>query len=822
MWHKGFMILTGTLVLSGLLYIAEASGGLVHSSQALQSDVGLGSPEDRIVAAGRVAGPQAVTGLASSQDGSDQSNYDVLFYDIYLRIHDTSFINGEVTFTVRILENDTRALVVDLGDNMVVDFINSEEPILGFVHDNNHIRIELEDPYNSGDTVVFSVGYHGHGRPYGSWKAGLMFAQLGTATSISSFSAPGFARLWWPCKDRPDDKAIFRTVDIEVNPWAYAISNGVLDSVIADEAHQTLIYRYGHDHPMATYLFGVAAVSDALLNTRDTMWVTNDGIDSLPMTVYWLSQDTTDIYPEAMTTMSRAMGIFSDVFGPYPFLDEKFDLAVVYAGDGSNAEYRRNYDMEIQTVPFMQVKSGMAESKIVHELAHQWWGNSLTPASWEHVWLSEGWACYAEALYYERTKGFSEYLKYVNDKTYGFRYGLNPPGVMVQAGSVFVQDTADIDMIYHLYLTYRKAPYVLHMLRHQLGDTTFFQCIDAWYQYGLAHDSATTADFEEVFEQTSGESLDKFIDQWIYGEGYPTYKWSYLQFPIAPGSNDRQLFLVVDQDMSKQSQLFDMKLDFVAEFAGGGDTVLTFRVDSARSRLSAVVADECDTIRLDPLQWVLLEEEALDPLAVRIATPRDGLDTAFVGVDYADKIELLNHSNQFEFNQVGSDLPDGFELSKDGHISFSTGLNHPPDPPTQSIQNRFIAYTFSVRVDDLGNGSFDSASFDLVIDRSAVDVPFPSPLPDRFLLHQNHPNPFNNGTVIQFEIPTVNDVTMDVYNVLGQKVKTLINKQRYSAGVYSVPWFGDDDAGNLAATGIYFYRLEAGEFVESRKMLFIK
>jgi aminopeptidase N len=200
-------------------------------------------------------------------------------------------------------------------------------------------------------------------------------------------------------------------------------------------------------------------------------------------------------HPEYLKTLS-------ELFGEYPFIKEKYGIAEMLWQNGA---------MESQTITAIGSNfiSGMNfyESMIIHELAHHWWGNSVTPKTWNDIWLNEGFATYSEALYYEKTSGFdalkstmSSFKSKINSESGQI---LSNPGTNLFSATV-----------------YNKGAWVLHMLRKEVGDSLFFVGLKSYYNT-FKYKNAEIKDFKKVIEKISNRNLDKFFNQWIFeGSGF--------------------------------------------------------------------------------------------------------------------------------------------------------------------------------------------------------------------------------------------------------------------------------------------------------------
>jgi aminopeptidase N len=223
------------------------------------------------------------------------------------------------------------------------------------------------------------------------------------------------------------------------------------------------------------------------------------------------------IYPEDLSyAQSRTpvtvdiMKLFADLFEPYPYADEKYGHAQFGWGGG----------MEHTTVSFM---GGLSRGLIAHELGHQWFGDKVTCGSWQDIWLNEGFATYLAGMVIENLDGEASFRSWKQDQ--------NSSITDQTDGSVYIpaQDTTSVSRIFSSRLSYNKGSMVIHMLRKKLGDAAFFQGLkDYLADPLLSYGYAKTPDLIRNMEAASGENLSEFFDDWIYGQGYPSFniRWN--------------------------------------------------------------------------------------------------------------------------------------------------------------------------------------------------------------------------------------------------------------------------------------------------------
>ena len=223
------------------------------------------------------------------------------------------------------------------------------------------------------------------------------------------------------------------------------------------------------------------------------------------------------------------MNLFTNLFEPYPFSNEKYGHAQFGWGGG----------MEHTTVSFM---GGFDRNLIAHELAHQWFGDKITCGSWKDIWLNEGFATYLSGLVFENLDGNASFKTWKQQRIASITY--LPDGAVYLVDS----DTTSVNRIFNNRLTYNKGAMVLHMLRKKIGDPDFFQGIKNYLSntnHAFAY--AKTEDFIPIMENASGESLTEFFNDWLYDQGYPSYNITWNQ----PSSN--QVHIHISQTQSDAS-----------------------------------------------------------------------------------------------------------------------------------------------------------------------------------------------------------------------------------------------------------------------------
>ncbi|HKK21494.1 MAG TPA: M1 family aminopeptidase, partial [candidate division Zixibacteria bacterium] len=577
---------------------------------------------------------------------------------------------------------------------------------LSYTRASNVVTVTLNQPYNTDEEFEFTIYYYGH-PVEGGFQAFSFDTRLGKQV-ISSLSEPYFARTWWPCKDRPDDKADSFHIAITVDTLFYVGSNGTLDSTITfgNNAHT---FYYTEHHPMTSYLFSVAISPYTVWYDK---WVYNNGADTMPV----VNAVFSDQYAASVTGFGVTPGAitaFSNYFGIYPFYDEKYGHSNFTWGGG----------MEHQTMTSMVGSSfGFATSTVVHELGHQWWGDMITCQSWPHIWLNEGFASYCEALYFEATQGTAAYHSYMN----GMQY--------TGDGSIYITDTSSVYIIFGS-IVYDKGAWVLHMLRGILGDSVFFAGIRDYYNSQYKFGSATTEEFRDVMEAASGVDLNDFFQDWIYGTYFPTYRYSYYQEPSDTGGYD--LYLYVEQRQSTDPQVFHMPVQFAFSSAsqlGGADTV-KLDINQENQLFHLTFPSQITNVQLDPVGWIL-KSVITGSWTFKIVTLPEEVSGGLEHIYYQDTIKARGATSTVASIPVGV-LPPGYSMSPDGVISGvcqDTGTYAFTVRFTETSFNTYTEGQFSIHVapfsfvpgDADGSGSLDIADLIFMVDYMFNNGPAPA------------------------------------------------------------------------------------------------
>ncbi len=526
-----------------------------------------------------------------------QKGLDVTSMDLDISI-DTDASTIEAVSIKRIhLSNAVADIRLQLSDALHIAYIRdiagNEFPFQRL--DSDILVIKPLGGFSPGDHTL-QISYLG--RPVVSGFGSINFSSRMGEPIVWTLNQPFGAKDWFPTTNNPADKLDSLLLRITVPKPLMAISNGLF--IAKDDHGDHSTYTWKHRYPISTYLISMA-IADYEVFTLP--YQSEDG-DAFPIDNYvYKGQNLSQLMQDAQQTVGL-MDLFWDLYGPYPFRNERYGHAQFGRSAGG---------MEHQTISSM---ANLGFFLVAHELAHQWFGNKVTNETWSDLWIQEGMATLSEGLplrYFLGDDDFRNWLKVRREQV------LTQPD-----GSVYIPESeiasGNLNRMFDTRLTYRKAAWVLNMLRVHVGDEDFFAGLRSYLETH-AYSTASTDDFRRTMESVSGKPLSKFFDQWVYGEGHPVLNINYRPAVGAPGA----LRLDIRHVGSHGSvPMFEFPMD-VRFSSADRDTVITVHVTKGDESFLIEPSFVWTEIELDPYVNLLFRKESLTSLD----EPWQNLPTAF-------------------------------------------------------------------------------------------------------------------------------------------------------------------------------------------------
>ena len=436
----------------------------------------------------------------SARDGVDDylpghgdESYDVTDYDLDLSYKvDGNLLQGKAVLDCVAGDEDLDRLTLDLH-RLRVRRVTVDGATVRHSHSKDRLTLRLRSTIRAGQSFTVAVHYSGHPAPVPSKTLGAAgWEELTDGVIVAA--QPHGAPSWFPCNDRPSDKAAYR-ISLTA-PSAYrVVANGTLVSTRRHASTTTWLFE--QPEPMATYLATVQIGRYHLLE-----------IDAVvPLYAAVPGPLVTD-YDAAFGLQPEMLKAFTRLFGDYPFAGytvvvTEDDLEIPLESQGLST-FGANY----------LTTEWHAERLIAHELSHQWFGNSLTAGSWRDIWLHEGFACYCEWIWSEESGKDSAHERAVEH--WRKLADADQDLLLADPGPELMFDDR----------VYKRGALLLHALRLTVGTTAFFDLLRAWVSEH-AHGTVSTAMFVDFAQQRTGRDLGSLFDEWLNRTALP-------RLPAAP------------------------------------------------------------------------------------------------------------------------------------------------------------------------------------------------------------------------------------------------------------------------------------------------
>ncbi len=509
-----------------------------------------------------------------------------LHYNVSLTLNDrlTEITSARAEITVLSLKDTLSQIDMDFGE-LAVDWVKVNSETAPFERSPDLLNIKLSKAVPRDTRLVVVVSYHG------TPKDGLILRtdKAGKPSAVGD-NWPDRLHHWIPCLDHPSAKA---TVNFKVTAPArtLVVANGRLEHV-ETVSDTTKTWTYTEGVPIPPYCMIIAAGEFA--------HVTSPEQDVTPLS-YYVPLPDKDFAIRVFSPANPSLKFFSQTVAPYPY--EKLALIVGATRFGgmenssaivfsSNLFDARSNSAAISKV--FNVRSGIV-SLVAHEIAHQWFGDSVTESTWSDLWLSEGFATYFAGLVIQRSEGeqaFQQYMRRTADEYLSYEKKTSTPIHDTETENLFKLLNAN---------NFQKGAWVLHMLRSSLGDEAFFRGIRAYYN-NHKNSTASTEDLRSALEKASGRNLKEFFARWIYGAGHPRYEltWEWKQ----TGSKEGILTMRLNQTQTEEAFLMSVPFEIVIS----KDVIRkSIKPSGKLTTLRLPLSSRPAAVRLDPDNTILKE-----------------------------------------------------------------------------------------------------------------------------------------------------------------------------------------------------------------------
>lgn len=506
-------------------------------------------------------------------------------YNVSLTLNDnlTEITAARADITVIALKESLKRIDLDFGE-LAIDSVAVNNRAAPYDRSRGMLNVTLPQTMRRGESCVISVAYHG--KP----TDGLILTvdRTGKPSAVGD-NWPNRLHHWVPSLDHPSAKATV-TFSVTAPAGNTVIANGAL-ARIENNSPTKRTWTYTETVPIPPYGMIIAVGDFARVEPPSQI---------TPLT-YYVSHNDRAFALQGFAAANPSLKFFSQTIAPYPYEKLALIIGATRFGGMENSGaivFSSNLFSPRPAEPVSavyQIREGLVEI-VAHEIAHQWFGDSVTEATWADLWLSEGFADYFAGLFIQRHEGeaaFQRYMESEAEQYLRFEKRTRTP----------IHDTETEDLFKLLNANnYQKGAWVLHMLRVELGDEDFFRAIRVYYN-AHRNATATTEDLRAAFEKTSGRDLRRFFASWIYGAGHPNYELTWRW-----NNKSRKVRLVLSQ--LQKEEAFPNSVPI--EIQTGKTTRRVTLKPRSKSATEELRLDQAPTtIEIDPHDTILKEARVI-------------------------------------------------------------------------------------------------------------------------------------------------------------------------------------------------------------------
>ncbi|MHB8338255.1 MAG: M1 family metallopeptidase [Ignavibacteriaceae bacterium] len=503
------------------------------------------------------------------EDYASPNQFKINILKYYLNINlfpEQQLLQGDVTITGVVLDKTIKQIDLNFYDNMKISLLTLNGEKSSYEEKGTRLSI----PYFNTTSDTFNIRVVYEGTPKRVGFSSFVFGEINGMSCTYNLNEPNYASTWFPCNDIPSDKALL-DIKITNDSSEVSASNGLLMGVTTNGSRRT--YHWKSNYPISTYLI---CLFSSNYKTFSQKYISQNKQDTMSIDYY--------VFPNQLEAAKidfqdhpDMINFFAKTFGEYPFIKEKYGVAEFLWQLGA---------METQTLTGIGSNfiggNKLFDDVYAHELSHHWWGDAVGPETWKDIWLNEGFASYCEALYKEHIGGFNALraamLSKYRDNFYGTLY--NPKDLFGKT-------------------VYEKGAWVLHMLRHEVGDSTFFKILRTYYQT-YKYKNASTKDFENICKKVSGKDLEQFFNQWVFdGSGILNVNYSWE-------TDKNNLTLNLAQTQTGYN-VYQFPLDIKIVYTDNSEEIKTIFVNQRQQSFVFPMTKTPAVIKVDPYNWLLAE-----------------------------------------------------------------------------------------------------------------------------------------------------------------------------------------------------------------------
>ena len=507
--------------------------------------------------------------------------YHMSFVHLDLLVASTNtYVEGSALMNAQVLSATLDTIYLELNQTLSLDSMKLNGELVTPTFEDSELFL-IVDEMMSGDEFTLITYYHGASSSTGFSSGIATDYNSSYGKSVTwTLSEPFSARDWWPVRQSLEDKIDSVYQDYTCIETEMVGTNGKLVET-TDNGDGTKTYHWKTNYPISYYLmsFAVADYMDYSIYAHPEAM---NGDSVLIQNFIYNDPSCLSANQTNIDWSDDLIELFSEKYGLYPFSEEKYGNCLTELGGG----------MEHQT---MTTIGGFGFGLNAHEMGHQWYGDNITCATWNDIWINEGFASYSEYVSAQFLISQSSANSWMSS---AHNYIMSDNG-----GSVYVPDNeiyyGNEWRIFDGRLTYKKGAAIIHQIRYLVNDDDLFFEAMQNYTAEFTDNIATGLDYKNSMEASTGLDLDSYFDQWYFGEGYPTYSVEYSY-------NSTGLFMAITQTTSSNvTPFFDIPIDIKLNFGAGVDTIFRVPITDNISYFQTGITDDIILLQVDPNNWII-------------------------------------------------------------------------------------------------------------------------------------------------------------------------------------------------------------------------